>query len=256
MLPPPAPRSDSLAVTVRTPRAQRCKLSVTGPRQLPNRVTPTGKIGHLPFRGRAMGNRGILHDPERRILRLWRLRAWLICRTRWKGRKSAPMPVAEAGYTRLFFLDEVSALAAGHRPCFECRHARAKAFLSAAGYARAAALDAALHGERLCGPSSKPVPRRHFARPSELPVGTMVQVGGTVFALWRKGFVAWTPDAPEAYASALTGEVADDANALVRALAADAPLTVLTPPTTRAALATGYRPTWHPSVRQAAVIAR
>src|SRR3979409_2037123 len=88
---------------------------------LRNRVTPFGEILALPGRGSLMGNRGILHDPNRRIVRDSQVRRWIACRLEFRGRQRDVMPAGS--YTELFFLDEATALAAGHRPCAECRHA-------------------------------------------------------------------------------------------------------------------------------------
>jgi hypothetical protein len=81
---------------------------------LRNRVTPSGEIIATPARGTVMGNRGILHDDERRIVRTTRLGTWLICRLEFNGRRREVM--SPGSYTELFFLDEAVALAAGHRP--------------------------------------------------------------------------------------------------------------------------------------------
>ena len=90
------------------------------PRQ--NRVTPFGDIIATPERGTFLGNRGILHDAEGRIKRAWQGKRWIVCVLEFRGRKRTVM--TPNSYTELFFLDEATALAAGHRPCAECRHAR------------------------------------------------------------------------------------------------------------------------------------
>ncbi len=97
---------------------------------LQNRVTPFGDIIAHPARGTYLGNRGgRFHDGEKKLLkRHWRSKAWLICRLEFKGRSREVMG---PGYTEVFFLDEATALAAGHRPCFECRRASANAFKAA-----------------------------------------------------------------------------------------------------------------------------
>jgi hypothetical protein len=87
-----------------------------------NRVTPFGEIIATPERGTFMGNRGILHDAEGRLRRKWVLKRWLVCVLEFRGRERTVMTPNR--YTELFFLDEATALAAGHRPCAECRHAR------------------------------------------------------------------------------------------------------------------------------------
>src|SRR5580658_8982867 len=90
------------------------------PRQ--NRVTPFGYLSATPERGTFMGNRGVLHDSEGTIKRPWQVKRWLICVLEFRGRKRTVMTPGH--YTELFFLDEATALAAGHRPCAECRRPR------------------------------------------------------------------------------------------------------------------------------------
>jgi len=86
---------------------------------LQNRVDPLGNIIKTSARGTWMGNRGVIHSPEQQILRPFKLKAWLICKLEFKGWHRPVM--APNRYTELFFLDEATAFAAGHRPCFECR---------------------------------------------------------------------------------------------------------------------------------------
>ena len=221
---------------------------------LRNRVLPTGEIVALPFRGLLMGNRGVLHDERHEIVRPWNLTAWLICRTEFNDRHRTIM--APDRYTELFFLDEVNALAAGHRPCFECRRERFNAFLATTGHGRTADLDRALHTERLTGKRGQRrrerTKRLHDVAPSDLPVGAMVLVGRTTFALGDDGFIAWAaePD-PSAYLSELSGHAKRDADTLWASLKSDAPLRTPTPPTTLRALRNGYEPQWHPSAEHA-----
>src|SRR3954464_5477502 len=120
---------------------------------LRNRVTPFGELIATPARGLMFGNRGgRFHDAEQQVTgRPWRGPRWLICLTSFKGRQRQ---VWSAGYTELFFLDEVTALAAGHRPCAECRRSAARAFQDALRRAGGAPpglaeIEAALHPERL-----------------------------------------------------------------------------------------------------------
>src|SRR5271165_2223057 len=122
-----------------------------------NRVTPFGDIIAAPDRGTFMGNRGVLHDAEGRIKRAWQVKRWLVCVPEFRGRKRQVMTPGR--YTELFFLDEATALAAGHRPCAECRHARFLAFCNAWKTAHpghdtsprptADQIDCRLHSERL-----------------------------------------------------------------------------------------------------------
>src|ERR1051326_3974607 len=86
---------------------------------LRNRVTPFGEIVAIPARGTLMGNRGILHDAQRNVVRDWQVRRWIACRLEFRGRHRAVMQPRH--YTELFFVDEAAALADGHRPCAECR---------------------------------------------------------------------------------------------------------------------------------------
>ena len=124
--------------------------ALSAPRPLQNRVDPFGELWATPERGRLMGNRGgRFHDEAQRIgRRRWASKQWIACVCEFKGRRRE---VFGRGYTELFFRDEPTALAAGHRPCFECRRAEAQAFQAAfPGVApRAPAMDARLHAERL-----------------------------------------------------------------------------------------------------------
>jgi len=114
-----------------------------------NRVLPDGSIVAVPGRGAWMGNRGCLHVGHE-IVRPWRLRAWLVCRLSFRGRRVEQW--APRRYTPLFFYDEAVAFAAGHRPCGECRWHAYLAYRDAAGAASAGELDARLDAERRAGP--------------------------------------------------------------------------------------------------------
>ncbi len=169
------------------------------PRQ--NRVTPFGDIVATPERGTVMGNRGVLHDTEGRIRRAWQVKRWLVCVLEFRGRKRSVMTPGH--YTELFFLDEATALAAGHRPCAECRHARFLAFYNAwrtatpgdNGSSRptAAEIDDRLHVERLAPDRSK---RSFVARLDELPDGVFVAaapLGEQPYLVWGDHLLAWSP---------------------------------------------------------------
>src|SRR5262247_915259 len=138
---------------------------------LPNRVSPFGELFAAPGRGTLMGNRGgRLHDAQRKLTsRRWVTRAWICCRLEFKDRHRN---VWGDSYTELFFLDEVTAFAAGHRPCFECRRKDAEAFADAfpKGPLRAPAMDVVLHAERLDGRGK----RTHRRRIETLPDGAMI----------------------------------------------------------------------------------
>jgi hypothetical protein len=201
---------------------------------LPNRVTPFGDLVAVPDRGLMMGNRGgRLHDDHRRLTsRRWSSPAWICCRLDFNNRHRQ---VWGDGYTELFFLDEPTALAAGHRPCFECRRNAAVAFATAWAKAldgarpSAPQMDRELHAERLAGRAK----RLHDPRPN-LPDGTFVILSNdahAAFAIRGAHLLRWNHSG---YAERLSREAA-----MIDA--------VLTPPRIVAALAAGYEPIWHPS---------
>jgi hypothetical protein len=200
---------------------------------LQNRVTPFGEIVAVAERGTMLGNRGILHDADGRIHRRWAGRAWICCRLEFRGRRDPVM--APGHYTRLFFLDEPTALAAGHRPCAYCRREAFLAFRSAWAVAnvglgfgptpRAAEIDRVLHAERIGPGGSK---RLHSAELAGLPDGAFfVERPGDDTALlrWGGGTWRWTPGGYES-AEPVGAEV----------------VLTLTPPSIVAALAAGYQP--------------
>jgi hypothetical protein len=202
---------------------------------LQNRVMPTQEIVRDPHRGLIMGNRGCLHGPDRELgAARWRSRLWLSCVLDWNGRRRDVMPPGR--WTALFFLDEATALAAGHRPCAYCRRgdylAYARAWQAATGAGRrpwAAEMDATLHAERVRRDRTQIVWR---SRVGDLPDLAMVRDRYGI-GLLRAGAVR--PWSPGGYGPArpVTGEVVD----------------VLTPPSSVAALACGYVPVLHPSTR-------
>jgi hypothetical protein len=195
------------------------------PRPLQNRVDPFGEFHAVADRGALMGNRGgRLHRDDRSLgARRWTSKRWIICLCEFKGRRRE---VWGKGYTHLFFLDEPTALAAGHRPCFECRRVAAKAFLAAfPGAPRGAdAMDETLHRERLDNKAK----RRWRARLGDLPDGAMIARDGRAHALRAGALLPWSFAGYGAPA----------------ALDPDATADVLTPPSAVAALAEGYRPLW------------
>ena len=204
-------------------------------------MTPFGELVAVPARGTLMGNRGRLHDPSRRIVRRVAAgyRAWVTCRLAFRGRHRVVM--TSGRYTELFFLDEATALAAGHRPCGECRHADFRRFRAAwlegnAGRglgtdAPVHAIDRALHQDRL-GPDGRA--RLHPAALGSLPDGVFVVEPGADAALllWRGALLPWS--------SAGYGPP--------RRWLRDPHVLVLTPRSTVAAIAAGYAPAVHPSV--------
>jgi hypothetical protein len=151
---------------------------------LQNRVDPYGALHATEARGAWTGNRGVLHDASKRIVAAWRLPRWITCVLSFKGRRREVF--APNRYSELFFLDEATALAAGHRPCAECRWRRYEEFRAAwdAGMRgrdaaprslRAGAIDRVLHAERLDAAGGK---RTYPAVLSSLPDGTIVEHAG------------------------------------------------------------------------------
>jgi hypothetical protein len=158
---------------------------------LQNRVAPTGELLALPGRGAMMGNRGILHDAQGRIVRTSAVKRWIACRTSFKNRKLPVM--APDRYTKLFFLDEATALAAGHRPCAECRPDDYRRFRSlwATRFGephKVEAIDAALHAQRLDGK----LKRTWFGILDDLPDGTYIRFGGKSRIVWGDVLAAWS----------------------------------------------------------------
>jgi hypothetical protein len=217
---------------------------------LQNRVAPWGEIVAVPQRGMFTGNRGIIHDPATQTLlkRRWTTKAWITCDCEFRGRRRQVM--AARSWTELFFLDEATALAAGHRPCFYCRRDDARAFADAwargNGRARVSAreIDAVLHRERLDGKAKRlhPLP----CATAGLPDGAMVQArirgqgkemgassesGGAVscYLIARGRPLRWSLD----------GYRADDGQLRE--------VSLLTPPSTLRALGANYRPLLHSS---------
>jgi hypothetical protein len=208
---------------------------------LQNRVTPFGEIIATPARGTFMGNRGVLHNGDKKLgSARWRAKAWITCALEFKGRWRTVM--GPGTYTELFFLDEATTCAAGHRPCAECRRSDFARFTAAwtsgmdrtAGQrASAKEIDARLHQERISRPGRA---KRTFEAPVDhLPDGVMVVrrehpeqallvLGGSLY-----------PWSPEGYGAPLPRR-----SGIVH---------VLTPPSITMAIAAGYRPQLHPTAK-------
>jgi hypothetical protein len=196
---------------------------------LQNRVTPFGEIVAVPQRGVLMGNRGIIHDPTSRTLlkRRWTTRAWIICVCEFKGVRRNVM--ARRSWTELFFFDEATALAAGHRPCFYCQRQQAKAFQAAWAIGNgtslppAPAMDMVLHGERLDAKGGK---RRHLIEGpiAQLPDGVMIASGDNAYVVTDGKAHLWSW---QGYA---------------RSEPPTQDVKLLTPPSTLRALSAGYDP--------------
>jgi hypothetical protein len=202
---------------------------------LQNRVAPTGEIVADPGRGTLTGNRGCLHGTGRGLgVSRWRSKLWICCVLDWRGRRRDPMPPGR--WTMLFFLDEATALAAGHRPCGYCRRtdylSYAEAWRAGHGLARrpkAVEMDAVLHAQRVDSRTRRQITRP--ARAGDLPDGTMIRLGDAPGLLIADAVRPWSfagygPPAP---------------------LSPDATVDLLTPPASVAVLRAGYRPLLHAS---------
>ncbi len=202
-----------------------------------NRVDPFGEIRAVAARGLFTGNRGTIHDDKTRALtrRRWATKMWIICDCGFKGRKRDVMgrnrPNGGPGWTNLFFLDEATALAAGHRPCFECRREAARqfagAFAEGQGVERLSApqMDAILHPQRRAAGATPPT--LDAGQVAALPDGAMIAVDGAAYAVRHGSLRRWSF---EGY-----GPVAQIGPGFAE---------LLTPPATVAALKAGYAPAW------------
>lgn len=213
-----------------------------------NRVDPFGQIVATSARGTLMGNRGCLHAAGERPLRQYASIHWLICVLDFKGRR-VPMPPGH--YTSLFFLDEATALAAGHRPCAECQRTRFTAFrthwaaanpaLAGSPTPKVEVLDRVLHHERLSEHHYQraKVKRTYPAQLDLLPDGVLVVLEGSPVPQLVRGPALF----PWSFAG--YGPPVARTNGVVQ---------VLTPRSTVRAIVQGYQPEMHPSARTTSVI--
>lgn len=164
---------------------------------LQNRVDPWGRLCRVEARGTLMGNRGILHNERQEIVRQSARTAWVTCELAYQGwRRPKPFSTLN-NYSELFFLDEATAFAAGHRPCTTCRRERSTAFKTAWRAANApdssavslADIDKVLKAERT---DSKGKKITHEARVGDLPAGTMVAVDGVAHVVTQRGLLPWS----------------------------------------------------------------
>jgi hypothetical protein len=185
---------------------------------LQNRVQPNGDIVAVSDRGTLLGNRGGKFHRDDKTLgkRRWASTHWICCELHYKDMHHEPMG---QGYTSLFFLDEVTALAAGHRPCFFCRRTEAKVFM---GDRKVSEFDEQLHDQRLA---------RHEARVADLPDGAMIEHENHAYAVKGRDLLQWSHSK---YVLAIPRNSLNTARQL-------------TPPLIVAILGRGYQPRWHPS---------
>ena len=199
-------------------------------RPLRNRVTPAGELIATEHRGTMYGNRGVLHNENLALVRRYQVRRWLACVLEFRGRRRPIMRPRR--YTELFFLDEAVALAAGHRPCAECRHAAYQSFLTAWTAARALPakpaaddIDQVLHWQRRLVDGARVT---YPALLSELPDGVFIVHDDEFWLANDGGLNRWTP-----------------AGYTDRIDQFDGPAAVLTPHATVEAIRAGYRPLVH-----------
>jgi hypothetical protein len=207
---------------------------------LQNRVDPWGALHAIASRGALMGNRGILHNGDNKIVRQWAQHAWVTCLLEFNGIKR-PKPFSPGNYSELFFLDEATAFAAGHRPCAHCQRARHREFKDAWVRANVAEesrtttlmpdVDKVLHAERSV-PGGRKVT---FDAPLvELPRGAMFEYEKAAYLVLARGYLPWSFEgygAPKVI----------DAAAVVK---------VLTPRSIVRAFAAGFAPIVHQSARE------
>jgi hypothetical protein len=165
---------------------------------LQNRVDPFGNLIKTRARGTWMGNRGVLHDDKQQLLRPFKLKAWLTCRLEFKGRKRQIM--APHRWTELFFLDEATAFAAGHRPCFECRRSDFNKFKSLwikgnpeynfDEKTPIQKIDDVLHKERIDRDKSKITFEENT---DNIPDGSFVLINNHAFLVAEKLIFLWSP---------------------------------------------------------------
>ena len=196
-----------------------------------NRVTPFGELVAVPGRGLLTGNRGVLHDDTRHLVRSWQVRRWIACRLAFRGRHREVMQPRR--WTELFFLDEATALAAGHRPCAQCRYEDYRRFrtLWTASHGEpsdADAMDRVLHAERLEGARK----RSYRASFDTLPDGTYVALGGAAYVVRGDALFRWSDSG---YTERLPRPRGSEA-------------CVLTPRAIVALLTAGYPVAFHPSL--------
>jgi hypothetical protein len=201
---------------------------------LRNRVTPFGEIIATEARGLLFGNRGLLHDDDGNLVRAWQVRRWIACVLEFKGRRR---PLLRPGrYTELFFLDEATAMAAGHRPCAECRREDFYRFRRAWAQTHPGAslkvddIDRVLHAERIGADRRKLLHQESLA---VLPDGAMISEDDRAWLVLGDELLEWSPFG---YGSR-------------RARPKRATVQALTPPSIIGVLDAGYETTVHPTAQ-------
>jgi hypothetical protein len=205
---------------------------------LQNRVDPWGRLHAVSSKGSLLGNRGILHNANREIIAPWKHKAWVTCALTFGNRRREIF--SKGSYSELFFLDEATALAAGHRPCAECRRDRFNEFKSAWLTGNSEALtgkkqsiteiDRIMHAERAVAGGGK---RTYQAELGTLPSGVIVCIDDHAYLLWGQQLLLWSFD----------GYHASTIEAVSAQMA-----TVLTPRSVVNAITKGFEPRVHGSV--------
>jgi|SRR3954471_367871 hypothetical protein len=162
---------------------------------LQNRVTPFSELVADPARGLLYGNRGCMHDDAGRVRRRYATRRWIACRLEFRGWERGPK-LQPGKFTELFFLDEVTAFAAGHRPCALCRRADYVRLGEIwrdlhPGQAGADAIDLQLQGERIAPRARTQL--HHEATFDGLPDGAFIRDGDAAWLVLGAQLLRWTP---------------------------------------------------------------
>lgn len=199
---------------------------------LQNRVDPWGQLCQVPERGSRMGNRGLLHNAQNEIVSNWRHKHWVTCLLQFKDIQR-PKPFSPGNYSEVFFLDEATAFAAGHRPCNDCQRERLAQFKNAWVRAnrpgtdpksvRMPDIDQILHSERVL-PSG--IKKTYSSEVGQLPYGTMFERAEQAFLVGENTFYLWS-------FSGCTPGAQLPASTLVN---------VLTPPSVVKAFECGFKP--------------
>jgi hypothetical protein len=168
-------------------------------KSLQNRVDPWGDLNAVPSRGTLMGNRGILHNDQQQVVRKWARKPWVSCLVSYGEVKRVPF--SAGNYSELFFLDEATALAAGHRPCNTCQRHKHIAFKMAwlkanrpgeeNSFVPIATIDHVLHEERVTRDGHKIT---FHAKLADLPDGTIFVHNEDALLVWREHLWRWSFD--------------------------------------------------------------
>ena len=201
---------------------------------LQNRIDPWGNLVAVKARGEFLGNRGILHDNDKNIVKPWAHKNWVTCELSFKGIKRKLF--GQNSYSELFFLDEATALAAGHRPCAHCRRQRYNEFKNLWLKCKTdlksisvSEIDKQLHAERAARGGVKV---KHSCAFEKLPDGAFIEIGGEAFLFWKGKLKEWSFDG---YVSSVSLPAKDEV------------VTLLTPPSIVELLSNGFVPQVHDS---------